>query len=293
LVVAIAAAITVAISSAAPHESRHASRRIALLHADHPSYDGLNNLVGSADAVFIGTVTGTAPGTPIPAAQNPTGSTQGDIPQTDISVRVDTPEKGSLSSGHGVTVTVTGGASGSGETELEGVPPIDVGHQYVFFVVAGDGGKYYPLAGGAAIATKNTDGSFSLSGDVTGSGSLGFTTAQLSSVPPADHITVTLLSAPRQQVDGNVQDGSVSVARSSGVPTGIMGTVLVAGHELALDIAISNKRATGTFTIDGQAYTLRSPSVVPSASGPGIRINGKATAPGGSTQEVHIEVQDY
>src|SRR6266567_6734767 len=111
VMLAIAAAITVAISSAAPH----ASRRITLLHADHPSYDGLNNLVGSAGAVFIGTVAGQAPGTPIPAAQNPTGSTQGDIPQTDISVRVDTLEKGSLSAGHGVTVTVTGGASRSGE----------------------------------------------------------------------------------------------------------------------------------------------------------------------------------
>jgi hypothetical protein len=286
------AAVVVAFVSVGQSRSRENGTTQIHLHADHMSYDGLNNLVGAADAVFVGTVTATQPGTSIPAPPNPAGETQADIPQTDLSVHVDASEKGALAPGQTVTVTITGGAGPGGENiELEGVPPTTTGGQYVFFVIRGDDGKFYPLAGGSAIATKNSNGSFLLSGATTGGEPLTFTTTQLRSVPLPDQVTITMLSGPRQQIDGDVQDGSLSVARSGSQPTSIKGTVLVAGHDVSLDIAIAGDRATGTFAIDGVEYTLASPSVVPSSSGIPVRINGKATV-GGSTREFHLEVVD-
>ena len=279
---------TVAFYQRTDHHSAAAGVRKVHIHTDHPTYNALNDLAGAADAVFSGTVRSSAPGTNIPG---PSGDVAGAdaIPQTDYSVEIDQVFKGATSAGQTLTVTLAGGSSG-GTFEFEGAPDLRNDTQYVFFVSAGSDNKYYALSGGAAIAGKNSDGSFSLPGDVSDSGTLSFTTDQLLSVPPPDHVSVMLLSQPLVRVEGDVQSGSISVTRRTASPTRITGTCLVDGWVLTVDITISGKLATGNFDLDGVTYTLQAGVVTPGRD-QSTTISGKAKSPTG-VQEVRLQFFD-
>jgi FlaG/FlaF family flagellin (archaellin) len=280
---------TVAFYQRPDHHSAAAGARKVQVHTDHPTYNALNDLVGAADVVFSGTVRSSAPGTNIPG---PSGDVAGAdaIPQTDYSVEIDQVFKGTRSAGQTLTVTLAGGSSGGTLIEFEGTPDLKNDTQYVFFVSAGSDNKYYALSGGAAIAGKNSDGSFSLPDDVSDSGILSFTTDQLLSVPPPDHVLMMLLSQPLVRIEGDVQSGSISVTRKGASPTRITGTCLVAGRVLTVDITISGKSATGNFDVDDVTYTLQTGVVTP-ARDDSTSISGKAKSSTG-VQEVRLQVFD-
>ena len=87
---------------------------------------------------------------------------------------------------------MAGGTTDTAQFVLEGGTPLTDGQQALFFLVKEDDGKFYPLAGGSAVGAKQSDGSFTLPPDVTGTDqSLPVSTAQLSATstgsgtPPA------------------------------------------------------------------------------------------------------------
>ncbi len=90
------------------------------------------------------------------------------IPHTDYAVTMLNVFKGSMASGDTIQVMLAGGDTPEGEFVLEGAPAVNDGESALFFLVAGGEGRYYPLAGGAAIAARGADGTFSLPPDATG-----------------------------------------------------------------------------------------------------------------------------
>jgi hypothetical protein len=164
----------------AEHSSLHAATLpIFRMDADHATYADLGAIGSASDVIVIGKVLsqktepGVSPGTdalgdPLPA-----------IPHTNSSVHVDTVLKGGGSSGETIVVSLSGGTTPKGTFVLDGAPEIHVGDVDLFFLAAGSNGIYYPLAGGAAVAPQQSNGSFLLDPDATGGTSLGFTESAL------------------------------------------------------------------------------------------------------------------
>lgn len=299
VIVALGAAVAVVLSvvmltlgRGGPATSSPAPGEAALVvHADHATYGGLNDLAGGASAILAGTVTGSAAGSPISGASGDPSAADA-IPQTDFAIRIDRVFKGSLAAGRAVTVTVTGGASGAGMVEQEGVPALIAGQQYVFFLTAGDDTKFYPLAGGAAIASRTADGTFALPAEAGVNGAvLAFTTDQLATVPAPDRVLVMLTSAPLDRTEGDVQSGSVSISYASGSPTGMSGTALIDGRLVSLAITINGRSATGSLTLDDVTYTLQPRAVVVPANDRSVAVNGAVKGPAG-VQQLRLQVFD-
>jgi hypothetical protein len=262
-----------------------------VVHSDHATYGALNDLAGGSSVIIAGTVTGSRPGVSIPGASGGP-AVASDIPQTDFAVRVDRTFKGRLAAGGTVTVTVIGGSSGVGTVVQEGVPSLSLGQQYVFFLSAGDDTKFYPLAGGAAIAGKGADGSFSLPSEVgVNSTVLSFTTAQLASVPAPDRVLVMLTSAPLDRTEGDVQSGIVSIGYANGTPVGMSGTALIDGRIVSLAITMNGRSTAGSFTLDDVTYTLQPGAVVVPGRDRSVAINGQVQGPSG-VQQFRLQVFD-
>jgi hypothetical protein len=284
-------ALTIATAIMLPQQAIAATPAtdVVTLHTDHPTYQGLNNLSGGSETVIRGTVLGAQAGDTIPFPDDPTGP-RTPIPQTDYTVRVEQTHKGTVRVGQTIKVVLAGGLSGSQQFEQEGVPVLTANTQYVFFLLNGDDTKFYPLAGGSAVATKNADGSFTLSAETTGSDPLSFTQAQLSKVPAPDHVTLTLLGAPPARLDGNLQSGSLAIARSRGLPISISGTALVAGHVVTASITIDRWKSKGAFGVDGTEYTLTAAFSAPGPSN-SVAVFGIATS-NGKTYLLSLQVFD-
>ncbi|HEX4306197.1 MAG TPA: hypothetical protein VHZ54_09185 [Solirubrobacterales bacterium] len=138
------------------------------MDADHETYPALPEISTAADTIVTGQVLshtvepGESPGVdalgdPLPA-----------VPHTVYAVAVYTVLKGGVSAGATIDIVVAGGSTPEGEYVLEGAPAINDGETALFFLVSGGEGRYYPLAGGAAVATRDAEGNFSLSPDATG-----------------------------------------------------------------------------------------------------------------------------
>jgi hypothetical protein len=138
------------------------------LDADHATYATVPEIAAAADTIVNGQVVSetTEPG------ESPGVDALGDplpaIPHTDHAIVVATTLKGTVAPGSTIHVTVAGGDTAEGEYVLEGAPQIGDGESALFFLVTGEDGRYYPLAGGAAVATRLADGSFALPADATG-----------------------------------------------------------------------------------------------------------------------------
>lgn len=240
-----------------------------IVHADHPTYASLGNLVGWSQVIVAGTVASSAPTSPI-APADPSSPA---IPQTDYSVVVDKRFKGAPNPGDTITVDV---ATDEGEVHVEGAPDIAVGGYYMFFLIDGRDGKFYPLAGDAAIAPRTSDGSFNLPVDVTGDQPLTFAATEIANARP-DHVDVKLV--PGNRISGTVRSGGVSIARNAGRPTAITGASLVAGHAITFKIVIRGLLATGSFAIDGTSY-VATPTLLVRARSTTISMTGAVRAAG-------------
>ncbi len=153
------------------------------MDADHPTYPTVGEVNTAADAVLVGQVLSES----TDDGESPGNDTLGDplpaIPHTNYVVKVSSSVKGGVAEGSTILVALTGGTTPEGEFVLDGAPEISVGSTYLFFLQAA-GGSYYPLAGGAAVASNRGDGTFELPADATGEGSLVFTEAELRAETP-------------------------------------------------------------------------------------------------------------
>lgn len=168
---ALAAAVgVVGISSSASSGRAAPSSGLPIyrMDTDHATYPSLPEISTAADTIVNGQVVShtTEPG------ESPGVDALGDplpaIPRSDYLVSVAAVLKGVVGTGSTIHVVLAGGTTGEGEFVLEGAPKITDGEAALFFLVNGGEGRYYPLAGGAAVATRLADGTFLLPPDATG-----------------------------------------------------------------------------------------------------------------------------
>lgn len=169
LVVTAAVAAGLAMAARPPGTSRPATTRantpVYLFHTDHATYGTLSEISAASDAIIVGQATsktvepGVSPGVdaegdPLPA-----------LPHTNYTVTVARTIKGAIPSGSAVVVGLAGGKTAAEEVRPEEGYEIREGANAVFFLQANGNGRYYPLAGGAAIAEAHPDGTYELPPD--------------------------------------------------------------------------------------------------------------------------------
>lgn len=166
------------------------------LETDHPTYQSLDELRSGAETILTGTVLshtvdpGTSPGT------DGTGDPLPAVPQTNYAVQVIDTIKGTPAAGDTITVSLTGGTVPEGQFILDGGPAMADGATLMFFLGDAADGKYFPLAGGAAVASQQDDGSFLLPTDATGTQTPMALTVEDVSGDPTPSPTVTASASP-------------------------------------------------------------------------------------------------
>jgi hypothetical protein len=219
---------------------------------DHATFTNVNDLAGQSSVVLIGTVESSSPGLATPVGSDPsTGQPLPPLPHTDFVVRVVRSLKGSVAAGAHITVTLAGGMTDVGPVTVDGVPDLPAGQTFEFFLGAASGKKYYPLAGGAAVAASVAGGRFKLSSEVTGGATIEVDPS--TSFAPADTAHLVVTNHPTLNLLGPVQSGELLVSSSN-----VTGNALIQGHAFAPDITIAGSKVTGTFTVDGQQFTITS-----------------------------------
>jgi hypothetical protein len=163
--------------------SPQSNRPAILLHADHPTYADAQSLRETSESVVIGTVLSQTTDPGVSPGSAPDGTSLPPIPETYYRVHIQRALKGGFGLvDSDIAVGLTGGASPDGKFVLDGGPILSPGVAYMFFARAGANATWYPLAGGAAIAEKQSDDSYLLSGEVSGQNAISFTTATVA--PP-------------------------------------------------------------------------------------------------------------
>jgi hypothetical protein len=170
IVVVVLAGITIAVTSS--------NKQVAVTHVqkvslDHKTYSNTKELKDESDLVIRGTVQGdgrTIAGPPLIAED---GQEVPSTPMTEFTVTALKVFKGSLS-GDQITVVLTGGVAGDTRYEVEGMPWLSKQQNAIFYLHLGEDGKYYPMAGGAAIASKKpgSGNKFTLPAELTGASAL-------------------------------------------------------------------------------------------------------------------------
>ena|SRR5450759_212834 len=264
---AAAAPASGSVSSAQPGKGDSGPR----YHIDHATFLAVNDLAGQSSSVILGTVESSKPGGSTSLGVDPsTGKALPALPHTDFLVRVNEAMKGTAKPGSVITIALAGGVTDVGPVTVDGVPVLPINTPLLFFVFAGDDGKYYPLAGGAAIATQQPSGTFVLPDEVTGSSSLTFNAAQVLVGPNTVHLVVT--THPVINLNGAVQSGGlVRTPETDGAKSMLTGEALVAGSVISANLSIVGDAATGSFSVDGVEFTI---------------VNGRAV--GTSSKVAHI-----
>lgn len=138
------------------------------MQADHATYPAVGDVSAAAEEIVVGKVLSES----TESGSSPGNDAYGDplppIPHTNYSVSVLTVLKGTVQAGDTIVVSLSGGTTPEGEFVLDGAPEIHVGDTAMFFLRADANGRYYPLAGGAAVAPLQADGSYALPPDATG-----------------------------------------------------------------------------------------------------------------------------
>jgi hypothetical protein len=164
--------------SSASESGQHRAAAVPVYHmdTDHATYQSVDAISSTSDLVVVGNVQsqstepGDSPGVdalgdPLPA-----------IPHTNYAVTITKVLKGSISVGATVVVSLSGGTTASGRYVLDGGPELHEGDTHLFFLQGNTDGRYYPLAGGAAVADQQPDGSYALPSDaMTGGAPIVFT----------------------------------------------------------------------------------------------------------------------
>jgi hypothetical protein len=181
------------------------------------------------------------------------------LPHTDFSVRVDRSVKGNISVGTKVTVTLAGGITDTGPVTVDGTPNLLTGAQYLFFLTPASAGKYYPLAGGAAVASASSSGQFVLSSDVTGSAPQAVDLSDL--ILPPHSVKLVVTDHPALNVDGIVESGGITrTVTSTGYS--LSGDTLIDGTEIHADLSVTTGSVGGFFSVNGVQFTVVSGKAV-------------------------------
>lgn len=146
---------------------------------DHETFATIGDVQASAQVVIEGTVQSHTVVPGVSSGVDGAGDPLPALPHTDYDVEVIKTIKGPLTAGMTIKVSLTGGATPDGKFVLDGGPILDDGVSALFFLGSSPDGKYYPLAGGAAVAAKQADGSFLLPVEATGGTALPVTSSQL------------------------------------------------------------------------------------------------------------------
>ncbi|MBX6334950.1 hypothetical protein IRY61_06470 [Candidatus Saccharibacteria bacterium] len=134
-------------------DERHTASRVQKINLDHKTYSNLKELEDDADVIIRGTVFDagkTLAGAPL---RSEDGREVPGIPTTEFQVAVKKIYKGIVTDDQ-VTVVLTGGTLEGTRYEAEGMPWLVKHSDTIMYLHLGDDGKYYPLAGGAAIALR-------------------------------------------------------------------------------------------------------------------------------------------
>lgn len=256
---------------------------------DYPTFAGVGALTASASHVVLGHVVSVGPGPPLSLGTDEQGGTIPALPQTESTVQVASVLHGNLAGASTIIVVRPGGITEAGQVADPEMSQLVVGDKAIFFVRWGGDGKYYPLAGGFAVALFEGEGKYVLPGEALADGAPVTFNAQ-EVVPAIDRVRFIGLDPPARVVQGNLQSGDVEIVRSSSGDFTIEGSGLVAGSALELSVVVSRRRASGQVTVDGKAYTLEGASVTVD-QGQKVQLVGPAKS-GSTTRTLTVEVVD-
>jgi hypothetical protein len=237
------------------------SNQAVKLDMDHAVFGSVTDLAGQSDVVLVGLVNSSSSGAETGLGTDPSaGNPVPGIPHTNYLVSVGKVYKGLVTPGSQITVVLAGGVTDAGPVTVDGVPNLTLGQRFVFFLHLGTDGEYYPMAGGAAIATINPDGSFALPGEATGGSALTFSADQLSQQPTSVHLVVT--TTPATNLDGQLESGQLTIVRSTANSGSISGTALVGGSVAVFDVKMASGAVTGSIQIDNNVYQISAARIV-------------------------------
>ncbi|PID31742.1 hypothetical protein CR970_04200 [Candidatus Saccharibacteria bacterium] len=124
---------------------------------DHKTYSSVSELSNDSDTIVLGSVLNNGSSKQDPSPDKSGGGQPAPgLVSTEFSVRVDKSLKGDVKSGQAITVVLTGGTVNGTKYMPEDMPWLSKGESVIIYLSRGGDGKYYPLAGGAAIASKKS-----------------------------------------------------------------------------------------------------------------------------------------
>jgi hypothetical protein len=271
------------------------------MDADHATYPTVGGVKADADTVLVGNVLSES----TEAGQSPGDDALGDplpaVPHTNYVVKVSSSLKGGLAEGATILVSLTGGTTPEGEFVLDGAPEISVGNTYLFFLQS-SADRYYPLAGGAAIASDRGDGTFELPTDATGGEPLVLTEAELrerapSSSPapgplPAARMVLTVRLVPHQRLASALANG-LKVKVTCSAACRLDGKL---GEEVKSRAARGVRKIVGAGRANKGGilvlhFTQRSQRRLEGAKSVRLSLSVKATGPGGSVASIERGVR--
>jgi hypothetical protein len=200
----VGAAVAVGLATSAGDQSASAPAEIPVyrMEADHAVYPNVGDVTGDAPVVVTGKVLGHT----VELGESPGVDALGDplpaIPHTNYSIGVLTVFKGSVSAGSTLIVSLSGGTTPDAEFVLDGAPDLHDGDIAMFFLES-VAGKYFPLAGGAAVASQAAGGDFEMSSEATGVAPISVSEAAVEEAthsqqpPPPPVPPVTPAAAPQ------------------------------------------------------------------------------------------------
>ena len=171
LVVVLAIGSFVFIRQRTPEEPAAAAKQseVVSIEADFKQYASAELLKTDADLVVTGTVLGSRVISEQQSASvSVDGSTIPALPRTLYQVKVKQVLKGKLTT-NTITVSQLGGEKDGVTYEIEGFDTVGRNTEVVLFLTSGDKDIYYPLAGGLAVAKKESSAAYSLPAEVNGS----------------------------------------------------------------------------------------------------------------------------
>jgi|GEM_PF-6101283 len=168
--------LAVALNPRSPESVTHVQK----ISLDHKMYASAKELKDDSDLIVRGTVLDngrTVDGQPLHTED---GKEVPGTPTTEFGVKVVKTFKGTTAANE-ITVVLTGGVSGDTRFEAEGMPWLAKQATTILYLHLGEDGKYYPMAGGAAIAAQKAGkpDKFTLPAEVNGSSAIDISESDL------------------------------------------------------------------------------------------------------------------
>lgn len=139
----------------------------------HPTYTSIKQLISADDVAYVGQATLLDDGTVRSDKVSDEPDEGPPMVETDYTLAVKSIIKGKNIPSK-ITISVMGGVVGDTRYLVVDIPKLHKGDNVIVFASLGRDGKYYPLAGGSAIAIQDGSSKYSLSADVISTGAVTF-----------------------------------------------------------------------------------------------------------------------